>query len=320
MYANPQMEQIQREELETLQLQRLQKTLKWVCEKSSFYRGPLQEAGISPQTVQQLEDIQRLPFTEATLVQQKAKEVLTLPMSALMRISRNEAAEKCVLHMYTNGDIAKNIEFMTRALAAAGIMRASVVGLSGNLSDSRLLDVQYAAELLGATVVSLGPPSSKAVSLWESMGIDTLIADEQSIFTLNRILAEQEKTAIASPLLRILCLMDVLRDHSVTNQIFGRKLRVYPLLSPLLLGGLLLFSCGQDGLHGAEDMYYMEIVEPGSSRVIEGSDRAGELVVTTLAAEAMPVLRLRTGQCARRLPSPCACGRTQLRLELLGKI
>ena len=64
----------------------------------------------------------------------------------------------------------------------------------------------------------------------------------------------------------------------------------------------------------------MEIVDPDSGRVIEGDEEAGELVVTTLTAEAMPVLRLRTGQRVRRLLSPCACGRTQLRLEPAGKI
>lgn len=320
MYANPQMEQMQREKLAELQLQRLQKTLKWACEKSSLYSGRLQEAGISAQTVQRLADIQRIPFTEKEELQQHAAEFLTLPMSAVMRISRSEAAGNGVLHMYTNGDIGKNIEHMTRALAAAGIMRASIVGLLGDLSDSRLLDVQYAAELLGAAVVPLGCPSAKAAELLGGTGIDTLLADEQSLTEMGEFLAGRGKTAADYPLLRILCLRDELQEGSVPGEAFWNTAVLYPLYSPVLLGSLLLFSCGHEGLHGAEDMYYMEIIEPDSGRVIEGDEEVGELVVTTLTAEAMPVLRLRTGQRVRRLLSPCACGRTQLRLEPAGKI
>ena len=120
MYANPQMEQMQREKLAELQLQRLQKTLKWACEKSSLYSGRLQEAGISAQTVQRLADIQRIPFTEKEELQQHAAEFLTLPMSAVMILLASSVRPKicssiCLIS-FLAWDVAMALETMSPTL------------------------------------------------------------------------------------------------------------------------------------------------------------------------------------------------------------
>lgn len=315
MYANQQMEQISRENLAELQMRRLQKTLKWAFEKSVFYSNKLQEEGISPDNITALDDVQKLPFTLNTEIMQKPLDFLTLPLSSIMRIHMGDSSRK-LIKMYTNNDIAQNVELMTRALVASGITRASVVGILGDFSDSRIMDVQYALELLGATVVPMGVAYEKAIPLMEMSGIDTLICAARYLIQFIVQMQAAGEDIADRHLLRILCLNENIQN-SLRRHIERRmNTQVYDLFAPCELGcNGMLFQCSERrGQHLAEDCFYAEVVEFGNKRVIEGYSQMGELVVTTLAAEAMPLIRFRTGQAVMRLEEPCTCGRTLVRL------
>ena len=156
MFANPQLEQMTHDELRALQLQRLKKTIAWAYEKSGIYKRKFDAAGVTPDDLRTLDDISKFPFTtERELQEHSPHEFLTLPFSAISRISLWEHPTP-IIRMYTARDIACNVEMMTRSLVAADITRASVVGVLGDLADSSLMDTQYALEVLGTTVVPLG--------------------------------------------------------------------------------------------------------------------------------------------------------------------
>ena len=157
MYANPEIEMMPHEALQALQLERLQKAVKWAGEKSGFYRDVFAKVGVSAADIQALSDIRKLPFvTPLDLRSRDVYDRLTLPLSGVLRFSYQEQPAGEFLQLYTSGDVAHNVEMMLRGLVAAGVNRTSVVGVQGDLSDSRLLDVQYALEMLGAAVVPLG--------------------------------------------------------------------------------------------------------------------------------------------------------------------
>lgn len=323
MYANPPMEQIAPEALRAVQLERLKKTVSWAAEKSPLYRKKFHDGHIAQTDIAALEDIERFPFTTLEELQQlPAADFLTLPYSSLVRVSLWEHPQH-MIRMYTAGDVAVHVEMMTRVLTAAGVHRASVVGLLGDMADSGLMDAQYALERLGAAAIPLSTEYERAIRLLDDVGIDTIIGSSRRVLRL-AVQAQAAGRDIAEyPVGKILCLSETL-NTPLKNHIEKRtNTRVYNLFSSAEFGCLgMLYPCdAHAGQHFQEDYFYPEIVMFGSSEVIREPGRMGELVVTTLAAEAMPIIRGRTGQTVMREAAPCACGRTLLRVTTpLGSI
>lgn len=310
------MEQISSEALQRIQLERLKKTVSWAGEKSPLYRKKFRECHIERTEITSLKDIEGFPFTTLTELQQlPAAEFLTLPYSSLVRVSLWEHPRH-MIRMYTVGDVAVHVEMMARVLTAAGVHRASVVGLLGDMADSGLMDAQYALELLGAAAIPLSTEYERVIRLMDDVGIDTIIGSSRRVLRL-AVQAQAAGRDIAEyPAGKILCLSETLNTPLKTHIEKRTKTRVYNLFSLAEFGCLgMLYPCdAHAGQHFQEDYFYPEIVAFGGSEVIREPGRMGELVVTTLAAEAMPIIRGRTGQTVMREAVPCACGRTLLRL------
>ena len=318
MIANAKIEQMNRADLKALQLERLQKLVAWVAEKSFFYQEKFQAAGIRPGDIQSLEDVEKLPFlTLSELHQVEAMNLLTLPLSSILRFNYVQESSGELTKLYTNGDVAHNVEMMTRCLVAAGIHKASVVGLQGEMSDSRLLDIQYALEVVGATTVPLGMGYKHWLRLLEIVGIDTLISTPQLIMQLIIQLQAAGKNIVDYPISRILCLNLANIQNPLQQHIQERThTKVFNLYAPPEIGAAgMLFQCSAHmGQHVQEDYFYTEIIEFSSGKPVQEDNRMGELVVTTLAAEAMPLIRYRTGQAVSRITDTCECGRTLMRI------
>ncbi len=227
MLENFQTEKMRREELEILQLERLKKIVAWAYEKSFFYQKSFLRHGVAPENIQSLADIDKLPFlTREEIRKTDAFEFLTLPLSSIVRVSELDGIKK----FYTRGDIQNNVEMLIRSFMAAGILRGSIVGLEGDLSDSRCLDALYALESIGATV-----------SLTKNFSVDTIIR-----------IAEDNLTC-----------------------------KNFKLFAPPEIGACLF--CQDDfGCRIREENFLAEVSN-------------GELVITTLTAQAMPLIRYRTG-------------------------
>ena len=314
MYANQQIEQLDRESMQALQLERLQKQLKWVEEKSLYYQQKFAKAGVSAKDVQSLEDIRRLPFlTSNELFQVDSLDLLTLPLSAILRFSVVQQENGEVTKFYTNGDVAKNVEMMTRCLVATGINQTSVVAIQGDMADSRLMDIQYALEMLGATVVNMGTDYRQWLRFMDLISMDTIVSTPQLIMQLIIQLQATGKNIADYPLNRVICMNPQGLTNAMQRHIADRThATVYNLYEPAELGtASMLYQCeAHKGYHIQEDYYYPEIVAFHSDQVVTEPHQMGELVVTTLMAEAMPLIRYRTGQAVMLETDVCDCGRT----------
>ena len=316
MIANPAIEQMSREDMSELQLKKLQKRIEWAMEKSAFYYRKFTDAGISSKDIQSLEDMAKLPFTTLDELQNVSiYNLLTLPLSAVLRISRL-GYNNSFIKMYTNGDLAYQIEMMTRVLVSQGLNSAAVAGLLGEASDSRLMDVQYALENMGVTVVLLGNNPENIRELMTTCHVDVLISDFKQVMQLVVMLQASNISADDLFLPKIICMEEGLQNPNhiyIEQRLQAETAMVYN--SPALGCGGIMFPCQEgEGFHIQEDYFYPEIVEYGTDRVITEPHKAGELVLTPLAAEAMPIFRYRTGQVVMRLDEPCPCGRTLTRL------
>lgn len=319
MYANQQVEQMNINQLRNLQLERLKKQIKWAAEKSSFYQRRFAAAKITAADIKSLADIEKLPLLNGNeLYQANPLDILALPLSALLRFNVTVDEDGPIVDLYTNGDIARNVEMMTRALVAAGINNASVVALHGNFADSRVLDLQYALEMIGATVVQMGNDYKQWIHLLEIVSCDTFISTPQLMLQLFVQLRALGKDVTRYELKKVICVnpqgvSNVLQRHIANIT----RAKVYNLYAPRTLGtASMLYQCeAQSGYHIQEDCFYPEIVDFNSDKVIKESHVMGELVVTSLVAEAMPLIRYRTGQAVILEKEPCSCGRTFRRVS-----
>lgn len=314
MYANQQIEQLDRESMQALQLERLKKQLKWAEEKSFFYQQKFSKAGVKASDIQSLEDVKRLPFlTSNELFQIDSLDMLTMPLSGIIRFSVVQQENGEVTKFYTAGDVGHNVEMMTRCLVATGINQTSVVALQGDMSDSRIMDIQYALEMLGATVVAMGTDYRQWLRFMELVSMDTIISSPQLIMQLIIQLQATGKNIADYPLTRIICLNQQGLQNAMQRHIADRThATVFNFYEPAELGtASMLYQCeAHKGYHIQEDYFYPEIVAFHSDQVVTEPHQMGELVVTTLAAEAIPLIRYRTGQAVMLEADKCDCGRT----------
>ncbi len=316
MLANPQQEQMSAEELRALQLARLQRTVAWAYEKSGFYKRKFDAAGVGPEDIRSLDDVTRLPFTTMRELEQGSSlDLLTLPFSALSRISMWEQP-KPVLQMYTARDIACNVEMLARAMAAAGIHRGSIVGVLGDLADSGLADMQSALQLLGATVVPLSTDYERAIQLLEATRFDLMVGTGRLILRFVIQMQAVGKEITDYHLSKIFCLNENLQNPLRTHMKNRTGAQIYTYFaSPILGSAGIFYQCDEHvGQHIQEDYYYPEVAAYGREEILSDTNCMGELVLTTLMAEAMPIIRFRTGQTVMRVDGDCACGRTFMRV------
>ena len=312
MFANPQLEQMASEELRALQLRRLKKTVAWAYEKSGFYRRKFDAAGVRPGDIHTLDDITKLPFTtEREVEEYSSHEFLTLPFSAISRVSLWEHP-KPLVRMYTARDIACNVEMMTRALAAADIGRASVVGILGDLADSGLMDTQYALEVLGTTVVPLGTEYERAIKLMDATYLGIVVGSSRRVLRLIIQAQAVGREIKEFNLSSILCfnenLQNPLKVH-MRNRM-GTQVYNFYAASPFGTSGMF-YQCKEHiGHHLQEDYFYPEVAAFGQDIIVNDHACMGEMVLTSLTAEAIPLIRYRTGQTVMRMDQPCSCGRT----------
>lgn len=318
MYANEKIETISREDLKILQLERLKKTVEWCYDKSTYYGQIFRRRRLTPDCIQTLDDIKKLPFiNRATLHRTDPLDILTLPMSSILRFGHVADAGGEITKLYTKDDIVNNVEMMTRCLIAADVTRASIVGIQENLSDSKVLDVLYALESIGATVVPLGTDYRQWLRLLELISLDTLISTPQLVMQLIIQLQAVGKNIIDYPISKVFCINTTNIQNPLQQHIQERMhSTVYNIFAPPEIGFAgMIYQCHErSGLHFQEDHYLAELLHFDSEEVLDENDHMGELVITTLTAQAMPLIRYRTGQAVRRLSDPCKCGRTLIKI------
>ncbi len=320
MIWNP-VESASREEIEAIQLRRLKETARRVYAINPFYKEKFDEAGISPEEIRSLEDLRRLPFTrKQDLRDHYPFGLFCVPMSEVVRIhSSSGTTGKPTVVGYNAHDMEVWNEVMARVYTMSGVTAEDVVhNAYGYGLFTGGLGFHTGAEKVGAAVVpASGGFTERQLMLMRDFGA-TVLACTPS-FALH--LAEVAAKAGA----------DFRRDYKLKAGIFGaeptseglkeevskswgiRYHEVYGLSE--IIGPGVSCSCEHSKrLHIFEDHFLAEIIDPETGEVL-GEGERGELVITTLSKQALPIIRYRTGDITSIVKEPCRCGRTLARME-----
>lgn len=317
-------ETLDREELRQLQLERLQASLFRAYRNVAFYRKRFDAQGIAPEDIQTLEQVATLPFTTKDDIRGGYPyDLLAVPLREVVRLqSASYSLGRPTVCAFTRNDLRHWNELAARLLSAGGVTRDDVVQI---FFDQRTLiwslGFHGGAERLGASVIPTPPGGiDQQLAIMQDFKSTALMGTaSEAIYLADTVL--EKKLDVRRLSLRVGLFgaepwSDAMRDR-IESTLGIVALDVYGLSEvggPGVAGECPL-KCG---LHLAEDQFLVEIVDPQTGKPLpDGAE--GEIVLTTLTKEALPLLRFRTCDLARLETAPCACGRTHARLSRLSR-
>jgi phenylacetate-CoA ligase len=319
-YWQPDGECMDREELEQLQLERLQTTLNRAYRNVPFYRRRFDEVGFDPEGLRRIQDLRKLPFTtKADLVQSYPYGMFAVPLRDVVRLHASGGTGSAAIVMaYTRNDIKTWSNLMARMLVAGGVTKDDVVQIT---FDYGLLvgafGVHYGAERLGASVIPTSSGNTKRqLKIMQDYKTTVLVSTPGYALHLAEAVREQGLSQSAFSL-RVALLGGEPWSEEMRRQI-QERLYVSAVddygLSELMGPGIAGECLEKSGLHVNEDHFLFEVVDPATLEPVPPG-QMGELVMTTLTKEAFPLVRYRTRDLSALLPGPCPCGRTLARIR-----
>ena len=314
------VETLPRAEIEKIQLRRLQATLRQAYDKVALHRARMDGAGITPRDVRSLDDVRELPFTCKTdLRDHYPFGLFARPRTSVSRLHASSGTTgKPTVVGYTRRDIATWATLMARSLACAGARAGDVIhNAYGYGLFTGGLGAHYGAERLGATVVPMsGGSTERQVMLIRDFGARVLCATPSYALNIAEV-AEQAGIDFRNTTLQVGVFGAEPWSEAMRREIEARlglkAIDIYGL-SEIMGPGVAVECEAQDGLHGWEDHFLFEVIDPESGRPRPDGE-AGELVITTLSKQALPMLRYRTRDITSVTRERCACGRTHARLK-----
>lgn len=315
---NPEQEQMPRPELEQLQAARLSAVVAAVHARVPYYRGKLDQAGLAPGDITGLQDLRRLPFT----VKQDFRDnyptgTFACSPEEVVRIHASSGTTgKPTVVGYTRHDLDVWSELIARLAVAGGVGPHDVVQIAfGYGLFTGGFGLHYGCEKVGATIIPASAGNTdRHLMLMQDLGTTTLVCTPSYALYLGEVVHDRG-----------------LRDQlKLKWGLFGgepwsqeMRLEIESLLGikatdnyglSEIIGPGVSYEClCQEGMHIAEDHFLPEIVDADTGEVLP-LGQEGELVLTTLTKQALPVIRYRTGDLTRLIPEPCACGRTHRRM------
>ena len=318
-YFEPIIETMTRERLSALQLKRLRATVKNAYENVPFHRARLDAAFVTADDLRKQSDIRHLPFTlKSDLRDNYPFGLFARPRSTLARLHESSGTTgKPTVVGYTANDLCVWADLMARCLACAGALPGDLVhNAYGYGLFTGGLGAHYGAERLGATVVPMsGGSTERQVALIVDFGARVLCATPSYALAIAEV-AEHQGVDLTQSRLEIGLFgaepwSEAMR-HEIEARLGLKAVDIYGL-SEILGPGVACECSERAGLHGWEDHFLFEVIDPESGTPVPDG-QAGELVITTLTKEALPMLRYRTRDITRVTREICACGRTHLRI------
>jgi phenylacetate-CoA ligase len=303
-----------------LQLESLQALLERVSRQVPFYRQRLEEAGVKPRDVRSLDDLQKIPFTtKADIRDNYPFGLFAVPMDEIIRIHASTGTTgKPTVVGYTRNDIEIWTEVMARTLASAGANKGDIVQVAfGYGLFTGGLGAHYGAEKIGAAVVPVSTGNTKRqITLLQDFGATVLCSTPSYALYLAEA-AEEMGVPVQDLPLRVGVFGAEPWTENMRKEI-EKKLSISAIdiygLSEIIGPGVAAECEAKDGLHIMEDHFLPEIIDPDTGDSL-GEGETGELVLTTLTKEGIPLLRYRVRDITRLNRSPCLCGRTTARME-----
>jgi len=319
-FLHPDKETLSREEIKALQLERLKATVKH-CMNSEFYKNRFEEAGITPDDIKTLDDIRKIPFT----TKQDLRDTYPFGM-------RSVPLEKCVrLHsssgttgnptviLHTQKDLDEWANAVARCLWMVGLRPDDVFqNSSGYGMFTGGLGFQYGAERLGMlTVPAAAGNTLRQIKFITDFGTTAIHAVPSYVTRIKEVMDElgiDPKKDTKLKLLAIGAEPHSEEQRKKIEKMLGVKAYNSFGMSEMCGPGVGFECKEQNGLHFWEDYYIVEIVDPETLEPVPDGE-IGELVLTTINREAMPLLRYRTRDLTRVLGYDCPCGRKHIRID-----
>ncbi len=320
MYLHPELETMTRPEIEKLQMERLKTTLQR-CMNAPFYKKRFEEHGLKPEDIRSLEDLRKIPFTtKQDLRDNYPFGMSVVPLEQVVRLhssSGTTGTPTVILH--TQKDLDEWANAVARCLYMVGLRPGDIFqNSSGYGMFTGGLGFQYGAERLGMlTVPAAAGNTKRQIKFITDFGTTALHAIPSYAGRLYEVMEEMG--------------IDPRRDTKLRTLIIGaephsdqQRRRIEDMLGVKaynsfgmseMCGPGVAFECSeQNGMHIWEDYYIVEIVDPETLEPVPEGE-VGELILTTINREAMPLLRYRTRDLTRILPGECPCGRHHKRLD-----
>ena len=319
-YFHPQYETLSQEEIKKLQLERLQKTVKH-CMNSPFYKQRFDEIGLKPEDIKSLEDIRKIPFTtKQDLRETYPFGMACVPLRDCVRLhSSSGTTGNPTVILHTKKDIDEWANQVARNLWMVGLRPDDVFqNSSGYGMFTGGLGFQYGAEKLGMlTIPAAAGNSLRQIKFITDFGTTAIHAVPSYVTRLFEVMQEQGVDPRRDTKLRVLAIGAEPHSEEQRQRIqdmLGVKAYNSFGMSEMCGPGVGFECPEQNGMHFWEDYELVEIVDPETLEPVPDGE-IGELVLTTLCREAMPLLRYRTRDLTRVLGRTCPCGRNHIRLD-----
>ena len=318
-------ETLTRQEIEEIQFTRLKTTLKRIYDKVPAYRKKMELVGISCDDIRSLEDLCKLPFT----VKQDMRDnypygMFTVPKKELVRIHASSGTTgKPTVVGYTKNDMAMWTDCVSRIACMGGASDDDIAQISfGYGMFTGALGLHYGLENIGASVVPASCGNTqKQIMYMKDFGATLLVATPS--YALH--IAEVAKDMGIDPSKDLNVNIGLFGGEGMTepmreemHRLWGSDMKVTQnygmseLVGPGVSGECLELC----GMHINEDHFIPEIIDPNTGEVLPHGEK-GELVISCITKEALPLIRYRTGDITRLFYEPCKCGRTTVRMENL---
>lgn len=318
-YWSEEIETMPRKQLEQFQAERLRKTVE-IAMGSEFYAPILKQRGITPESIKSVSDINRFPFTTKNDLRSTYPfGMASVPLSKVVRLhSSSGTTGNPTVILHTQRDIDQWADAMARSMYATGLRNTDIIqNTSGYGMFTGGLGIQYASERLGALTVPAGAGNSKRhVKFIMDFGTTALHCIPSYATRLAAVFEEMGINPATGTTVKTLIIGA--EPHSEAQRkriedIWGAKAYNNFGMSEMCGPGVAIECQEQNGMHIWEDNYIVEIIDPVTLEPVPEGE-LGELVLTTLNREAMPLFRYRTRDLTRILTGDCPCGRTHKRL------
>ncbi|GFE61001.1 phenylacetate--CoA ligase family protein [Geobacter sp. AOG2] len=321
MYFNEEFETLPRPALEALQLKRLQAVVERVYANVPFYKASFDRSGLKPADVRSLDDLQRFPFTtKQDMRDSYPYGLFAAPLDEVVRIHASSGTTgKPTVVGYTHKDIDTWSDLMARSFVAAGAHRGDIIhNAYGYGLFTGGLGAHYGAERLGASVIPIsGGNTKRQIMIMQDFGSTILTCTPSySLFMAEEARAEGidfKKLKLRVGIFGAEPWSEAMRGE-IEEKLNLAAIDIYGLSE--IMGPGVAIECieAKNGLHIWEDHFIPEIIDPETGRRLPQGER-GELVITTITKQGIPLIRYRTRDITSISYEPCVCGRTHARIS-----
>jgi len=316
---DPRIEEMPKKELRELQFKLLKTLVYKMYSFSEFYRKRLKESDVHPDDINSLEDVSKLPFmVKADLRDNYPDKLFTVPREEIVRFHASSGTTgKPTVVGYTERDVEIWTSSLARALTSCGLGRGDVIQVSyGYGLFTGGLGLHYGAEKIGAAVLpaSVGN-TERQIELMQDMGVTAIACTPSYLLHMAEVaegmgISIRDDTELRTGILGAEPWSERMRKR--IEEWLG--IRAFDIYGTSELSGPLFTECTeQNGIHIWGDMALVEIIDPETGEQLPPGER-GELVITMLKKEALPIIRYRTGDITYMDDETCACGRTHPRI------